>query len=316
MRPQTSLPNQSQPQPQQTIPTPNSLVKYASAVLVSTGGKQINEKSKQYTNNVTNHQTEAILNSILPPREYIMNKKQLWIQKVSATPATKSDVLELVNNLDKRLQQRSAKQCGQCPIREELYAQCFDELIRQITINCSERGLLLLRIRDEIKYTIQAYQTLYESATAYGMRKYLIADTRKSDMDIYVKQLDQQCTYEGCDCTSAFNLLYKGNLYKGECTKQMIQANCKKIASIPEKIFNFWNIDSDLFSLCTDRSSVNYLTQDCSNINFKECEGLQPFCVPKEEICPINSVKFGQEILEKNSFVDEKPKNTISRNSG
>ena len=31
-------------------------------------------------------------------------------------------------------------------MREELYAQCFDELIRQITINCPERGLLLLAL--------------------------------------------------------------------------------------------------------------------------------------------------------------------------
>ena len=48
-------------------------------------------------------------------------------------------------------------------MREELYAQCLDEMIRQVTINCAERGLLLLRIRDEMRMTIQAYQTLYES---------------------------------------------------------------------------------------------------------------------------------------------------------
>lgn len=38
-----------------------------------------------------------------------------------------------------------------------------DELIRQVTINCAERGLLLLRVRDEIRMTVAAYQTLYES---------------------------------------------------------------------------------------------------------------------------------------------------------
>lgn len=43
-------------------------------------------------------------------------------------------------------------------MREELYAQCFDELIRQVTINCAERGLLLLRVRDEMRMTIAAYQ--------------------------------------------------------------------------------------------------------------------------------------------------------------
>lgn len=53
---------------------------------------------------------------------------------------------------------RQARETGICPIREELYAQCFDELIRQVTINCAERGLLLLRVRDELRMTIAAYQ--------------------------------------------------------------------------------------------------------------------------------------------------------------
>ena len=43
-------------------------------------------------------------------------------------------------------------------MREELYAQTFDELIREVTINCAERGLLLLRVRDEMRMTIAAYQ--------------------------------------------------------------------------------------------------------------------------------------------------------------
>lgn len=51
-----------------------------------------------------------------------------------------------------------ARETGICPVREELYSQCLDELIRQVTINCAERGLLLLRVRDEMRMTIAAYQ--------------------------------------------------------------------------------------------------------------------------------------------------------------
>lgn len=58
-----------------------------------------------------------------------------------------------------------------------------DELIRETTINCAERGLLLLRVRDEIQMTIAAYQTLYESSVAFGMRKALQAEQGKSDME-------------------------------------------------------------------------------------------------------------------------------------
>lgn len=86
------------------------------------------------------------------------------------------------------MQQRQARETGICPIREELYAQCFDELIRQVTINCAERGLLLLRVRDEIRMTIAAYQTLYESSIAFGMRKALMAEQKKAEMEATVRE--------------------------------------------------------------------------------------------------------------------------------
>merc|ERR1712046_187964 len=136
-------------------------------------------------------QTEDILNSILPPREWTEDG-QLWIQYVSSTPATRLDVVNLQEQLDLKLQQRQARETGICPVREELYAQCFDELIRQITINCAERGLLLLRVRDEIRMTIAAYQTLYESSIAFGMRKALMAEYKRAEMENKVKQLENE----------------------------------------------------------------------------------------------------------------------------
>ena len=78
-------------------------------------------------------------------------------------------------------------------MREELYAQCFDEIIREVTINCAERGLLLLRVRDEMRMTVAAYQTLYESAVAFGMRKALQTEQGKAELETRV----QVCT--DCD---------------------------------------------------------------------------------------------------------------------
>ena len=69
---------------------------------------------------------------------------------------------------------------------------CFaDELIRQVTINCAERGLLLLRVRDEIRMTIAAYQTLYESSIAFGMRKALMSEQRRGEMKEEIRKLTQ-----------------------------------------------------------------------------------------------------------------------------
>ncbi|XP_002989619.2 28 kDa inner dynein arm light chain, axonemal isoform X1 [Selaginella moellendorffii] len=134
-------------------------------------------------------QTEDILDAILPPRQWVEDGQQ-WIQKVSSTPATRLDVINLQEKLDQELQRRQARETGICPIREELYAQCFDELIRQVTVNCAERGLLLLRIRDELRMTIAAYQTLYESSVAFGLRKSLQAECGKADMENRIQQLE------------------------------------------------------------------------------------------------------------------------------
>lgn len=57
----------------------------------------------------------------------------------------------------------------------------LDELIRQITIDCAERGYLCLRIRDEIKLTLAAYKSLYESSVSFGMRKAILAENEYSE---------------------------------------------------------------------------------------------------------------------------------------
>lgn len=168
------------------IPPVNSLVRYDNPILVATSKGKKGDAPKAPA---AVSQTEDILNSILPPREWTEDG-QLWVQYVSSTPATRLDVINLQEELDRKLQQRQARETGICPVREELYSQTFDELIRQVTINCAERGLLLLRVRDEIRMTIAAYQTLYESSVAFGMRKALQAEQGKSDMENRIVQLE------------------------------------------------------------------------------------------------------------------------------
>lgn len=180
------------------IPPLQSLVKYDNPVLVSSSkdkgakgkggpGKKGSLPPVEQKPGLT--QTEDILNSILPPREWT-EEGQLWVQYVSSTPATRLDVITLQEKLDQQLQQRQARETGICPIREELYSQCFDELIREVTINCAERGLLLLRVRDEMRMTIAAYQTLYESAVAFGMRKALQTEQGKNEMETKINSLE------------------------------------------------------------------------------------------------------------------------------
>uniref|UniRef100_A0A8C5Q5J7 Axonemal dynein light intermediate polypeptide 1 n=1 Tax=Leptobrachium leishanense TaxID=445787 RepID=A0A8C5Q5J7_9ANUR len=197
------------------IPPPDSLLKYDNPVLISKNTERKSPKSRAlraeplqvappspptpppFPIKAKNPQLdfsktpEEMLNAILPPREWTEGA-QVWIQQVSSAPSTRADVTHLQEELDLRLQQRQARETGICPVRRELYSQCFDELIRQVTVNCAERGLLLLRVRDEIRMTVAAYQTLYESSVAFGVRKALSAEQGKADAERRIGELEQE----------------------------------------------------------------------------------------------------------------------------
>ncbi|NXM79158.1 IDLC protein, partial [Serilophus lunatus] len=134
---------------------------------------------------------QELLNAILPPREWEEAQK-LWVQEVSSEPSTRRDVVQLQEQLDRQLQQRQARESGLCPVRRELYTQCFDELIRQTTVSCAERGLLLLRVRDELQLSLAAYQALYESSVAFGVRKALQAEEGKVLMESRIAELEEE----------------------------------------------------------------------------------------------------------------------------
>ncbi|KAG7476217.1 hypothetical protein JOB18_049146 [Solea senegalensis] len=148
-------------------------------------------KLKSDLSETSRQENEGILNTILPPRVWT-EENQMWVQHVSNTPCTRLDVVRLEEMLDRKLQEEQARETGICPVRRELYSQCFDELIRQVTINCAERGLLLLRVRDEIQMTIAAYKTLYASSVAFGMRKALQAEQSKTDSENKIPELEKE----------------------------------------------------------------------------------------------------------------------------
>ncbi|KAJ9445292.1 33 kDa inner dynein arm light chain [Diplonema papillatum] len=111
-----------------------------------------------------------VLDGLFPPRVWPEGGAEM-VQHVSAAPGTSLEVISLQENLELRLNLRSARVSEVCPQREDLHAQCFDELIRQVTVACPERGLLLARVRDEIDMSIDGYQRLLDTVFSLGMRK-------------------------------------------------------------------------------------------------------------------------------------------------
>eukprot|EP00455_Lapot_gusevi_P037353 TRINITY_DN4175_c0_g1_i3.p1 TRINITY_DN4175_c0_g1~~TRINITY_DN4175_c0_g1_i3.p1 ORF type:complete len:251 (+),score=43.98 TRINITY_DN4175_c0_g1_i3:103-855(+) len=148
------------------------------------------DEVKRSNDKKVNHLRD-ILNSILPPRKWMQDNRNV-VQQVSAAAAVRDDASNLQMKLDNLLQLRQARESGICPVREQLFSQCFDELIRQVTVECPERGLLLLRVRDEVRMTIAAYSTLYESSITFGMRKTLQAEQGTTEMQDKIEELENE----------------------------------------------------------------------------------------------------------------------------
>ena len=167
------------------------LSREVSKIKCTQGRNPFLQENLQYQGPKETAQIEAILNFILPPREWDHEGKH-FIQYVSHNTSDRADVAALQKLQDERLLARQARESGICPIREELHSQCFDEIIRQVTIDCPERGLLLMRVRDELKMTIFAYQTLYKSAVSFGLRKQIQAEDGKKEIDSMIKNLEKK----------------------------------------------------------------------------------------------------------------------------
>jgi dynein light intermediate chain len=111
------------------------------------------------------------------------------MQHICKEPATRLDVITLQEELDRKLSERKARETGICPVREEMYSQCMVELIRQVALDSPERGLLLLRTRDEVNMTIDAYKTLYSSSVTFGIKKQLKAEQGIPALEEATRQL-------------------------------------------------------------------------------------------------------------------------------
>ena len=120
-----------------------SLVRYNNPVVIDKEESLVRPKSAPASSGSSEAQdeTQEILDSILPPREWEEEGK-LWRQSVSSTPATRLDVmnLQVITNteivmvtvtivtlqeqLDLKLQQRQARETGICQVR-----RCFTHLL-------------------------------------------------------------------------------------------------------------------------------------------------------------------------------------------
>ena len=222
-----------------------SLVKYATPILINNLPKDKDGKGNPDS-------PDNILHSILSSREWTEGEKR-WVQHVSSTPGTRLDVVNLQEQLDRRLLEEHARETGICEIREELYGQAFDELIRQASVACAERGLLLLRVRKELKSNLDCYRTLYESSIGFGLRKALNAESRRQQNKTSSEQLQREiedlktqivfCKKERVDNQTAFSKQTQLDQQKHDeevaalnKANDLIKEQLEALLSVPKKV--------------------------------------------------------------------------------
>lgn len=154
--------------------------------------KTTNGNESQKENNSEELYAQDLLDTLFPPRQFHLKSGNVYVQHVSAAPATRLDVLALHDQLNKELERQRAKECGSCPIRETLYSDCFNEIIRQVAVGCAERGRILYRVKQEIEATKEAYQKLYNSATRHGLRKVLYHEVKDIEEQEELKRLEAE----------------------------------------------------------------------------------------------------------------------------
>eukprot|EP01063_Lacrimia_lanifica_P033315 TRINITY_DN5884_c0_g1_i1.p2 TRINITY_DN5884_c0_g1~~TRINITY_DN5884_c0_g1_i1.p2 ORF type:complete len:235 (+),score=112.73 TRINITY_DN5884_c0_g1_i1:98-802(+) len=193
----------------------NTLIRYDNPVLQSDTAKK-GKGVGGYTSDGKKRQgvpTSDIIRSVIPAREWEAGGKH-WVQQPSAAPASRLDVINLQEQLDQQLRDRRARDSGVCAVRQDLYTQTFDELIRQVTIDSPERGVLMLRVRDDLRQTVDAYRVMYESSIAFGTRKAAQADRGKDELSSKITELE--ATVEALELEHSELLLKCDEIAKSE----------------------------------------------------------------------------------------------------
>lgn len=143
---------------------------------------------------------ESVFLALFPIYADMNRKKQLTMGQQaeeiflpSTIPMTQFDLHHLKIRFDQMLYDDHALEIGLCSKRRRIYNDLFDELIRIIYLQCSERGLLLARMKNEYLQWINTYEELYSSGMAYGLRETLHKSDEKHENVDRMEQLEKDC---------------------------------------------------------------------------------------------------------------------------
>jgi dynein light intermediate chain len=94
---------------------------------------------------------QQLLEAVFIPVDWHDEKTGFQMRKcASSRAATRADVIALGEGLGEAIAALNLHSGHACQGRMRLVLDVFDEVIRQLLVECEERGVLALRVRDEL----------------------------------------------------------------------------------------------------------------------------------------------------------------------
>ncbi|KAH8069222.1 dynein heavy chain binding protein [Aureococcus anophagefferens] len=170
---------------------PQSLLRYDAPLFVGVDGDDELIGDMGVKERTCAPDLDDMVNAMLPPRQWTQ-LTGTWCQFVSKTPATRDDLVALSNELDGLLRDRQARPKGICPVRQALFSQTFDELIRQVTLDQPLLGLMLLRIRDQQRMVNDATSWVHLAGVDFGMEKLIAAEPGMEELIVKIAAFEAE----------------------------------------------------------------------------------------------------------------------------
>ncbi|KAG8183341.1 hypothetical protein JTE90_013032 [Oedothorax gibbosus] len=132
------------------------------------------------------------LNQIFPPLATTENGQQGHL-RISTKQAAIHEIKDLEKELDAKLKKECKKEVpGFGRQINQVYQQVFQELIRQETIECPERGLLYKLVFDEFNISVRSLEKCVKSTFSNAVSKALLSRSSVLGMGVEIPKLERR----------------------------------------------------------------------------------------------------------------------------
>ncbi|KPA78265.1 putative dynein arm light chain [Leptomonas pyrrhocoris] len=174
---------------------------------------------------VVDPNVRVVIDSFITPRRWVdAETGVMWVQHASAFVSSRIEAAETQARLHEQLAAHQARTTGTSPIRSLLVAECILEVLRQVTAECWERGLLLLHVHSERVAAQAAHRRLFESRVGHAFRLALKGEKDVAKVEEDMTQLRQRV--ELLEREEA-ELRQKCNEFEAYAEEQLLIANKK-----------------------------------------------------------------------------------------